>query len=192
MGEESQGVFVLRKGVCMLLLPRYKRKELPHRLIRIHESLVEDTIAYFEKGKLPRDKMKEARKAVKQALKLAKKKKINPGVKINQARDVLEELREEVQYTRKVVRATAEEMEKAIRHIEEERIGEVLALIDRARERFRDKQIEKGLDVLREAQGKMTKKILDKTRQAVLAGIRSEVKNLRYELEERRSKKASK
>ena len=78
--------------------------------------------------------MMEARKAVKQALKLAKKKKINPGVKINQARDVLEELREEVQYTRKVVRATAEEMEKAIRHIEEERIGEVLALIDRARE----------------------------------------------------------
>jgi DNA-binding MurR/RpiR family transcriptional regulator len=136
--------------------------------------------------------MMEARKAVKQTLKLAKKKKINPGVKINQAPDVLEELREEVQYTRKVVRATAEEMEKAIRHIEEERIGEVLALIDRARERFRDKQIEKGLDVLREAQGKMTKKILDKTRQAVLAGIRSEVKNLKYELEERRSKKASK
>jgi len=51
---------------------------------------------------------------------------------------------------------------------------------------------EKGLDVLRESQGKMTKKILDKTRQAVLAGIHSEVKNLKYELEERRSKKASK
>jgi len=51
LGEESQGVFVLRKGVLrMRLLPRYKRKELPHRLIRIHESLVEDTIACFERG----------------------------------------------------------------------------------------------------------------------------------------------
>lgn len=193
LGEESQGVFVSGKGVLrMLLLSRYKRKELPHRLIRIHESLVEDMIAYFEKGKITREKMKEARKAVKLALKLAKKKKINPGVKINQAREVLEELREEVQYTRKVVRATAEEMEKAIQHIEEERIGGVQALIDRARERFRNKEIEKGLDLLKEAQGKMTKKVLDKTRQAILAGIHSEVKNLKYELEERSRKKASK
>jgi hypothetical protein len=193
LGEESQGVFVFRKGVLrMLSLSRYKRKGVPYRLISIHESLVEDLIVYFEKGKLTREKMKEARKAVKQALKLAKKKKINPGVKINQAREVMEELREEVQYTRKVIRATAEEMENAIRHIEEERIGEVLGLIDRARERFRDKEIEKGLEVLRESQGKMEKKILDKTRQAVLAGIHSEVKDLKYELEERRSKKTSK
>jgi hypothetical protein len=193
LGEESQGVFVSGKGVLrMLLLSRYKRKELPHRLIRIHESLVEDMIAYFEKGRITREKMKEARKAVKLALKLAKKKKINPGVKINQAREVLEELRGEVQYTRKVVRATAEEMEKAIQHIEEERIGGVQALIDRARERFRNKEIEKGLDLLKEAQGKMTKKVLDKTRQAILAGIHSEVKNLKYELEERSRKKASK
>lgn len=175
----------------MLSLSRYKRKDLPLKLIRIHESLVEEVIAYFEKGKITRERMKEARKAVKQAFKLAKKKKINPGVKINQAREVLEKLREEVQYTRKVARATAEEMEKAIRHIEEERIEEVLALVDRARERFRNKEIEKGLDVLKESQSIMAKKILDRTRQAVLAGIRSEVKNLKYELEERRSKKAS-
>ena len=193
LGRESQGVFVFLKGVLhMLSLSRYKRKGLPYGLISIHESLVEDMIAYFEKGKLTKKKMKEAGKAVKQALKLAKKKKINPGVKITQAREVLEELREEVQYTRKVVRATAEEMEKAIQHIEEERIGEVQALIDRARERFRNKEIEKGLDLLKEAQGKMTKKVLDKTRQAILAGIHSEVKNLKYELEERSRKKASK
>jgi hypothetical protein len=192
LGEGSQGVFLFRKGVLhMLSLSRYKKKGLPYGLIKIHEFLVEDMIAYFEKGKLTRKKMKEARKAVKQALKLAKKKKINPGVKINQAREVLEELRQEVQSTRKAVRATAEEMENAIRHIEEERIEEVLALLDRARERFRDKEIEKGLDVLRESQDKMEKKILDKTRKIVLAGIHSDVKNLKYDLEERRSTKAS-
>ena len=171
-------------------LSRYKKKGLPYGLIMLHEFLVEDVIAHFEKGKATRKKMKEARKAVKQALKLAKKKKINPGLKINHAREVLEELREEVEYTRKVVRATAEEMDNAIRRIEEERIGEVLALIDRARERFRNKEIEKGLEVLKESQAKMEKKILDKTRKVVLAGIHSDVKNLKYELEERRSKKA--
>jgi hypothetical protein len=191
LGEGSQGVFVLRKGVLrMLSLSRYKKDGLPDGLIRLHEFLVEDMIVYFEKGKLTRKKMKEARKAVKQALKLAKKKKINPGVKINQAKEIIEELREEVEYTRKVLRATAEEMENALQQIEDERIEETLALIDLARERFRGKEIEKGLQVLKESQSKMEKKILDKTRKLVLAGIHSEVKNLKYELEERRRKKA--
>jgi len=173
-------------------LSRYRKKGLPYGLVRLHEFLAEDMIVYFEKGKLVRKKMKEARKAVKQALKLARKKKVNPGVKINQAREALEELRVEVDYTRKALRTTAEEMEKALHHIEQERIGEVLALIDRARERFRNKEIEKGLEALRESQSRMEKKILDKTRQVVLAGIHSDVKNLKYELEERTSKKTAK
>jgi hypothetical protein len=190
LGDGSQGVFVLRKGdLRMLSLSRYKKKGLPEGLIRLHEFLVEDMIAYFEKGKLTRKKTKEARKAVKQALRLARKKKINPGVKINQAREFLEELREEVEYTRKVLLAMAEEMGNALRHIEEERIEEALALIDRARERFRGKEIEKGLQDLKESQGKLEKKILDKTRKAVLAGIHGRVKKLKYELEEKRSKK---
>jgi hypothetical protein len=190
LGEGSQGVFVFRKGdLRMLSLSRYKKKGLPEGLIRLHEFLLEDMIVYFEKGKLTRKKTREARKAVKQALKLARKKKINPGVRINQAREFIEELREEVEYTRKVLRATAEEMENALRHIEEERIEEALTLIDRARERFRGKEIEKGLQALKESQGKMDKKILDKTRKAVLAGIHSNVKKLKYELEERGSKK---
>lgn len=174
----------------MFFLSRYRKKGLPYGLIRLHEFLVEDMIVYFEKGTLTRKKTKEARKAVKEALKLAKKKKINPGVKINQAREILEELRGEVGYTRKALRATAEEMENALRHIEEERIGEVLALMDRARERFRDKEIDKGLEALKESQKVMEKRILDKTRKVVLAGIRSEVKNLKYELEEKKRKRA--
>jgi hypothetical protein len=191
LGDGSQGVFVLRKGdLRMLSLSRYKKKGLPEGLIRLHEFLLEDMIVYFEKDKLTRKKTKEARKAVKQALKLARKKKINPGVKINQAREFIEGLRQEVEYTRKALRAPAEEMENALRHIEEERIGEGLALIDLARERFRGKELEKGLQALKESQEKMEKKILDKTRKAVLAGINSKVKKLKYELEERRREKA--
>jgi hypothetical protein len=189
-GDVAQGVFVFQKGdLLMRSLSRYRKKGLPEGLISLHEFLLEDMILYFEKGKLARKKTKEARKAVKQALKLARKKKINPGVKINQAREFIEQLREEVEYTRKVLRATAEEMENALRQIEGERIEEGLALIDGARERFRGKEREKGLQALKESQVKMEKKILDKTRKAVLAGIRSKVKELKYELEKRRRKK---
>jgi hypothetical protein len=169
-----------------------KRNGFPSGLIQLHERVMQDMIVYFEKGKVVRKKTKEARKAVKQALKVAKKKKINPGVKINQAREALDGLLEEVEYTRKVLRATAYEMDEAIKRIEEERVGEVLALIDRARERFRDKEIEKAMDLLKQSQAKMETKILERTRTALLGGINSDVKNLKYELKERKSGKASK
>jgi hypothetical protein len=159
-------------------------------LIRLHEFLLRDMIAYFEQGKVARRKIKDAQKAVKQALRMAKKKKINPSLKINLARQVLEELLKETEYTRKVIRATAEEMDKAIRCIEEERVGEILALVDRSHELFRNREMTKAIDLLRESQAKMKNKILEKTRTAILGGIHSDVKNLKYELQEKRKKTA--
>lgn len=172
----------------MLWLHGYKRNGLPCGLIRLHEFLLRDMIAYFEEGKVARKKIKDARKAVKQALKMAKKKKINPSLKINLARQVLEELLEEAENTRKVIKATAEEMDNAIRCIEEERVGEVLSLVDRSHELFRNKEMERAMDLLRESQAKMKNKILEKSRTAILGGIHSDVKNLKYELQEKRKK----
>lgn len=175
----------------MFWLAGYKRKGLPYGLTRLHEFLLRDMIAYFEEGKLARKKMKAARKALKQALKMAKKKKIKPSLKINEARQALEELLEETNYTRKVLRAAADEMDNAIRRIEEEKVGEVLSLIASADEHFGNKDVEKGMDLLRDSQAKMGNKVLEKTRKAVLGGIHSDVKNLKLELQER-SKKTSK
>jgi CRISPR/Cas system-associated exonuclease Cas4 (RecB family) len=169
----------------MLWLAGYKRNGLPYGLIRLHEFVLRDMIAYFEEGKVARRKIKDARKAVQQALKMAKKKKINPSLKINLARQVLEELLKETDYTRKVIRATAEEMDDAIRCIEEEKVGEILSLVDRSHELFRNKEMEKAMDLLRESQAKMRNKILEKTRTTILGGIHSDVKNLKYELEEK-------
>jgi hypothetical protein len=169
-----------------------KRNGLPFGLIQLHERVMQDMIVYFEKGKVVRKKTKEARKAVKQALKVARKKKINPGVKINRAREALDELLEEVEYTRKVIRATADEMDEAIKRIEEERVREVMTLMDRARDRFRNKDIEKAMDLLKESQAKMANKILERTRTALLGGVHSEVKKLKYQLQERKNGKASK
>jgi hypothetical protein len=175
----------------MLWFIGYKRKGLPNGLIRVHEFLLRDMIAYFEKGKVACKKTKDARKAVKQALKMAKKKKIKPGMKINLARQILAELLQETQYTREVLRASANEMDNAIRRIEEERIGEVLSLIDRANKHFGNKEIGKAMELLRESHAKMGNRILQKTRTALLGGIHSDVKDLKYELQEK-SKGASK
>ena len=67
-----------------------------------------------------------------------------------------------------------------------------MTLIDRARDRFRNKDIEKAMDLLKESQAKMAIKTLERTRTALLGGIDSEVKNLKYELKERNNGKAPK
>ena len=71
----------------------YKKNGLPQTLVKTHDSLLKDFIKHYEKDKHVRNGVKKAHKAVKQALKIAKKKKINPGVKIGEALDVLESVR---------------------------------------------------------------------------------------------------
>ena len=44
----------------MFSFSRYKKKDLPLGLIRLHEVLLEDVIGYFEKGKFTRKKIKES------------------------------------------------------------------------------------------------------------------------------------
>jgi hypothetical protein len=151
---------------------------------------MEDAISYFEKGKTVRKSARTARKAVRQAGKLARKKQINPGVKIGTAREALEDLHEEVAYTRKVLRAVSRNLEDALQRIEEERINEPLALIEGARNLFRDKQIEKGLQVLKSCEEMLGKKALDKTRTALFGGLDNEVKRLRNELKERQDRRS--
>ena len=172
----------------MLWLGAYKRNGLPEGLIRLHEFLLRDVIGYFEKGKLTRRKLRDARKAVNQALKMARKKRVKPTLKINLARQALRELFKETEYTREVLRATAAEMDTAIRRIETERIWEVISLIERASEHFGNKEIGKATDLLRDSRTKMKNRVLEKTRTAVLGGIHSDVKNLKYELLERSKK----
>lgn len=169
---------------------RSRKDGLAYALIRIHERLVEDAILYFEKGKTARRSARAARKAIRQAMKVARKKQINPGVKMGTAREALDGLREEVAYTRTVFRAISRNMEDALQRIEEERVSEPLALIEGARNLFRDKQIEKGVQVLRSCEEMVRKKGLDKTRTALFGGLDNEVRRLRNELKERQQKKS--
>ena len=170
----------------MFFLYRYKKYGLPYGLIKLHEFLLEDIIVYFEKGKFTRKRVKEARKAVKQALRFAKKKKIYPSIKTDRANELLEELLEEVEYTHQVLKETATEMESMITLIKEERVGNVPSLINTAREHFRNNELEKGMELLRESQGKLGINFLLKTREKVLAGIGSEVKKIKYEIQTKR------
>ena len=169
----------------MFTLFRYKKNGLPSGLIKLHEFLLEDIVLYFERGKFIRKRIKEARKTIKQALRFAKKKKIYPSKKTELAFELMEELREEVDYTHQVLQKAAIEMESMIIQIKEERVVNISSLIKTARDHFREKELEKGMELLKEAQNELEKKILLKTRKNIFAGIDSEIKKIKYEIEEK-------
>jgi primase-polymerase (primpol)-like protein len=169
---------------------RFRRNGLAHNLIRVHERLLEDAILYFEKGKTSRKSARAARKAIRQAIKVARKKQINPGVKIGMAREALEDLKEEVTYTQSVLHAISRNLEDALQRIEEEKVNEPLALMEGSRKLFREKQIEKAVQVLKSCEGMVRKRDLDRARTALFGGLDNEVKRLRNELKERQQRKS--
>jgi len=168
---------------------RYKRDGLPLSLIKVHDAILKGTVDYFEKGKDVRKGMKQARKAVKKALKLAKKKNINPGIKIGMAREALEGIHEELKYTRKAIAKTYSNLDAALDRIQNERLMEPLFLIEKAHELFREKQIERGMEMLRKSQVELEKKDLVKTRTSLFAGTSNEITELKDEIEEYKQQK---
>lgn len=169
----------------------YKKNGLPHTLVKTHDNLIKEFIKHYEKDKQIRNGVKKAHKAVKQALKIAKKKKMNPGIKIGEARDILESLRQEMEYTNQALTATTNNLQDALDKIQVERIEEPLAAINEARDFFRDKQIEKGIEVLKESEGEIKKKVLKKSRSALLGINNNEVTQLKNQLEDHKKNRGN-
>ena len=167
----------------MFFLFRYNRDGIPYGPIKFHDSFIWEIVRYFEKGRQVRRQIREAQKAINKARKIAKKKKRKPGVMIDTALGVIRGLNDEVEYTRKALRVTYENMENALNQIEKERIEEPITLIESARELFEKKDFDKGLELLQESREKLKKKLLLKTRTALFSGISSEVKDLKREIE---------
>ena len=163
---------------------RYKKNGLPLGLLDLHAFLLEDIISYFEKGKFIRKKTKEARKAIKQAIKFGKKMKVLTREKTDPINEHIEELFKELDTTHRVLKESAIEVESLISRIREERIISVSLLIDGASESFKNRKIEKGLELLTEATNELKKKLLMNTRKEMLTGLDSKVKKLRSEIVE--------
>ncbi len=62
-------------------------------------------------------------------------------------------------------------------------------MIEKAHELFREKQIEKGIEMLKKSHEALEKKVLVKTRTALFAGTSTQVTDLKDEIEEYKEKK---
>ena len=94
---------------------------------------------------------------------------------------------DEIEYIRRALKATYDNMEKALQQIEQERIQEPITMIENARELFIKNDFEKGTELLKESKEKVGKKELLKTRAALFRGISNEVKDLKREIEKLRN-----
>jgi len=169
----------------MLSFFRYKRNGLPYGLITIHEFLVNDIFSYYEKSRFVRKKTRNARKAINAALKFARKKKTFPSKKTTEALDALGQMQDELEYTHKVMITAFEEAESIIQMIKQEKVGEIIPLVEKAREQFKNHDLDGGMGLLKEAQENLKNKFLLKSRKAALSGLDSDIKKLKQELKER-------
>ncbi len=166
----------------MVSLGLYHKDKLPQRIVKFHDDLLKNSISYFETERDFRKGIRKARKSIKKAFKLARKKEINPGVSIKGAQDVLEALREEIQMTRKALLVTSTSLGIALNKIQQERIDQPLSLIEDACESFRNKEIEKGLELLSQSQSEFGKKVLVRTRTALFGGTSNAIKEMKEEI----------
>jgi hypothetical protein len=166
---------------------RYKRNGLPYGLITIHEVLVRDIFHYFENGRFVRKKTRNARKAISAALRFARKKKTYPSNKTADALNALEQIQDEIEYTRKAISTAFEEAESIIRMIMQEKVGEVIPLVEKAREQFKNHDLEGGMALLKDVQEKLNNRFLPMSRKEALAGFDSDIKKLKHELMERKN-----
>jgi sulfatase maturation enzyme AslB (radical SAM superfamily) len=166
----------------MFSLFRYQRNGLPHGLITNHEFVVRDIFRYFEKSRFVRKKTRNARKAINAALRFARKKKTYPSKKTAEALDALGQMQDELEYTHKVILTAFEEAEKIINLIKQEKVGEIIPLVEKARDRFKNHDLEGGMERLKEAQENLNNKFLLKSRKATLGGLDSDIKKLKHEL----------
>jgi hypothetical protein len=166
----------------MPLIFRCSKGDIPLLLVTLHDFMIRELLGFFEKGRIVRKKTKEARKAINKALKIAKKKRRNPGVMIGTAIKTIKGLNDDIEYTRKILQATFHSMEKALDQIQKERIEDPTELIENAQVYFEKKNFEKGLELLKASKDKINTKVLLKTRTAIFGGI-SEIKDFKQEIE---------
>jgi hypothetical protein len=167
---------------------RYKKNGLPYGLITVHECLVRDLFDYFENGRWVRRQTRCARKAINAAIRFAKRKKTYPSSKTADALNALEQIQDELEYTHKAMLTAFEEAENIVKLIMQEKVGEMIPLVEKATAQFKNHDLEGGMALLKEAQEKLKNRFLLKSRRTALAGLDSDVKRLKHELMERRTR----
>lgn len=176
----------------MFPLFRYKKNGLPLGLIAVHECLARDIFSYFETGRFVKKQVRRARKSLKAALRFARKKQTYPSSRTAELMNALAQIDDELAYTHQAIRTAFAEAEAMVTMIRQEKVGDILPLVEKARRRFQDHDLQGGMETLKAAQAKLSVPYLPRSRKAMLGGLDSDVKQLKQALLDRNPAKRRK
>lgn len=169
----------------MFFLLQYSKAGLAKGLINLHQSLLENITAYYETGEPTKIRIREIRKSIREAIGFARKNKVFPSSKTNRAIELMEEMYEELEFTQRILKESAIEMENLMNKLKEERVINAHSIVSEAQEYFKIKEVDAGVQLLEKAQKELTEKRLLKTRKKVFGGYNSEMKKIKCEQAEK-------
>ncbi|RPI77334.1 MAG: hypothetical protein EHM45_09500 [Desulfobacteraceae bacterium] len=162
-----------------------KRYGLAQEIMKIHDLLLKDMIRYFEKGSGIRGRLRKARQVVSKSMRLSKKKKINALEVLQPALNEFKQIEIELNLTREALGAVFSKLDRTLKLIEEERIKQPLAMIERSRELIRLRRFDEARQNLEKIKTDIQRKMLANIRNIIFGGTYDEVRNLKQEIRDK-------
>jgi hypothetical protein len=161
-----------------------KRYGLAREIMKIHDLLLKDMIRYFEKGSGIRDRLRKARQAVTKSRRLCKKKKINALEVLQPALNEFKQIETELKITREALGAVFAKFDRTLKLIEEERIKQPMAMIERSRELIHLRRFDEARQNLERTKADIQRKMLANIRNMIYGGTYDEVRQLKQAIKD--------
>lgn len=164
---------------------RSKKYDLSFEIMTVHDNLMKGIFKYFEKGSSVKRQFRRTRKFVKKAFRFTRKKKMDSLEVLNQARNEIMIIQDDMQIAKKTLRAIFSKLEQTLKKIEEARIANPIAIIENSKELIRNRKFQEATQALNILKGETEVKPLGSIRNFVFGGTNDEVKHLRQRILEK-------
>lgn len=164
---------------------RSKKYDLSSEIMRVYDYLIKDIFKYFEKGSSVKRQFRRTRKFVKKAFRFTRKKKMNSLEMLNQARNEIMIIQDDMQIAKKAITAIFSKLEQTLKIIEEKRITKPIIIIENSKELIRNRKFQEATQSLNILKEETEVKPLGSIRNFAFGGTDDEVKHLRQEIMEK-------
>ena len=151
----------------------------------VHDYLIKDIFKYFEKGSSVKRQFRRTRKFARKAYRFTRKRKMDSLVVLDQARNEIMIIQDDMQIAKKALTAIFSKLEQTLKTIEEARITKPIAIIENSKALIRNRRFQEATQSLNTLKGETKVKPLGSIRNLVFGGTNDEVKNLRQEIFEK-------
>ena len=164
---------------------RSEKYVLSSEIMTVHDYLIKGIFKYFEKGSSVKRQFRRTRKFARKAYRFTRKRKMDSLVVLDQARNEIMIIQDDMQIAKKALTAIFSKLEQTLKTIEEDRITKPIAIIENSKALIRNRRFQEATQSLNTLKGETEVKPLGSIRNLVFGGTNDEVKLLRQEIFEK-------